>query len=130
MVDFSRRIAVITGGTGALGRAVSLDLLKSGANVSVPYRGVEGWKSLQAEAGDRSGRLTALLLTWWNATATLIFWFAWREGLAREVGKYDIRAHCVLPGTMVTTANRKTMPTADFSKWVRTEDVARVIHFC
>jgi NAD(P)-dependent dehydrogenase (short-subunit alcohol dehydrogenase family) len=51
------------------------------------------------------------------------------EILAQELEKYEIRAHCVLPGTMDTAANRKAMPKADFSKWVKTEDVARVIHF-
>ena len=51
------------------------------------------------------------------------------EILAQELGKYDVRAHCVLPGTMDTEANRKAMPKADFSKWVQTEDVAKVIHF-
>ncbi|MEJ2006622.1 MAG: SDR family oxidoreductase [Acidobacteriota bacterium] len=51
------------------------------------------------------------------------------EILASELAEYDIRAHCVMPGTMDTSANRKAMPKADFSKWVKTEDVARVIHF-
>jgi NAD(P)-dependent dehydrogenase (short-subunit alcohol dehydrogenase family) len=51
------------------------------------------------------------------------------EILAQELGKYDVRAHCVLPGTMDTEANRTAMPNADFSKWVQTEDVAKVIHF-
>jgi hypothetical protein len=30
---------------------------------------------------------------------------------------------------MDTEANRKSMPKADFSKWVQTKDVAKVIHF-
>ena len=34
-----------------------------------------------------------------------------------------------MPGTMDTEANRRAMPEADISKWVKTEDVARVIHF-
>jgi NAD(P)-dependent dehydrogenase (short-subunit alcohol dehydrogenase family) len=51
------------------------------------------------------------------------------EILADELVKYEIRVHCVMPGTMDTAANRAAMPKADFSKWVKTEDVARVIHF-
>ena len=51
------------------------------------------------------------------------------EILAQELEKYDVRAHCILPGTMDTEANRKAMPKADFSKWVQTKDVAKVIHF-
>jgi NAD(P)-dependent dehydrogenase (short-subunit alcohol dehydrogenase family) len=49
------------------------------------------------------------------------------EILADELKDYDIHVHCVLPGTMDTAANRQAMPKADFSKWVKTEDVARVI---
>jgi NAD(P)-dependent dehydrogenase (short-subunit alcohol dehydrogenase family) len=30
---------------------------------------------------------------------------------------------------MDTEANRRAMPEADFSTWVKTEDVARLIHF-
>lgn len=50
------------------------------------------------------------------------------EILAGELKDYDIHVHCVLPGTMDTAANRKAMPKADYSKWVKTEDVARIIH--
>jgi len=49
------------------------------------------------------------------------------EILADELAAYDIHVHCIMPGTMDTEANRKSMPKADFSKWVKTEDVARVI---
>jgi NAD(P)-dependent dehydrogenase (short-subunit alcohol dehydrogenase family) len=49
------------------------------------------------------------------------------EILADELKDYDIQVRCVLPGTMDTAANRAAMPKADFSKWVKTEDVARVI---
>ncbi|MBI1940394.1 MAG: SDR family oxidoreductase, partial [Acidobacteria bacterium] len=51
------------------------------------------------------------------------------EILADEVRQYDIRVHCVMPGTMDTEANRRAMPKADFAEWVKTQDVARVIHF-
>jgi NAD(P)-dependent dehydrogenase (short-subunit alcohol dehydrogenase family) len=51
------------------------------------------------------------------------------EILAEELKSYDIHVHCLMPGTMDTPANRKAMPNADATKWVKTEDVARVIHF-
>ena len=51
------------------------------------------------------------------------------EILASELKGYDIHAHCILPGTMETEANRRDMPKADFSEWVPTDDVARVIRF-
>jgi hypothetical protein len=36
-------------------------------------------------------------------------------------------ANVVLPGTMDTPANRKSMPDADFSKWVQPKDVAELV---
>jgi NAD(P)-dependent dehydrogenase (short-subunit alcohol dehydrogenase family) len=40
---------IVTGGTGALGRAVVLRLLDGGTRVAVPWRGAEGWRALQEE---------------------------------------------------------------------------------
>jgi len=217
-VDFRDRVAVITGGTGALGCAVALDLLRSGATVAVPYREQEGWESLRAVAGEHAGRLTGgpvdltdsagvdrfitgvlerakrldflvcvaggfaagrsfetddrvwehmLDLNLKSIVRTLrpvvpvmvrqnfgrivtvssgailkgggagMAAYAVSKGavtqlteiLAQELDGYDIRAHSVMPGTLDTEANRKAMPHADFAKWVKTEDVARVIHF-
>jgi NAD(P)-dependent dehydrogenase (short-subunit alcohol dehydrogenase family) len=45
---------VVTGGTGALGRAVVQALLRAGARVAVPYRGAAGWERLRAAAGGDS----------------------------------------------------------------------------
>ena len=45
------RGVIVTGGTGALGRALVLRLLERGARVAVPYRGEGEWRALQAEAG-------------------------------------------------------------------------------
>jgi NAD(P)-dependent dehydrogenase (short-subunit alcohol dehydrogenase family) len=45
------RAAIVTGGTGALGRAVVKRLLGSGARVAVSYRRADEWRSLEAEAG-------------------------------------------------------------------------------
>jgi len=217
-VDFKDRVAIVTGGTGALGRAVVLDLLRSGARVAVPYHGEEGWESLQVSAGEHAGRLTggpvdlgntadvdpfvagvlerngrldflvcvaggfaagrsfetgdrawehmldlnlksvvrmlrpvvpAMVRQNFGRIVTVssgailkgggagIAAYAVSKGavtqlteiLASELEKYDIRAHSVMPGTMDTEANREAMPQADFAKWVKTEDVARIIHF-
>lgn len=40
-----------------------------------------------------------------------------------------LRANVILPGTMDTPANRKVIPNADFSKWVRPSAVANLILF-
>ena len=47
--------------------------------------------------------------------------------VALENKDAGLTANVVLPGTMDTPANRKAMPTADFSKWVRPSDVADLI---
>jgi NAD(P)-dependent dehydrogenase (short-subunit alcohol dehydrogenase family) len=217
-MDFANRVAVVTGGTGALGSAVVLDLLAGGARVAVTYHGEEAWKALKQTAGGATARLLGVQVdltraadvdsfarevhslwgrmdylvavaggfaagksyeteedTWEHmlslnlrsvvhclrAVAPMmmaqnfgrivtissgailrgggagIAAYAVSKGavqqlseiLADELKFHDIHVHCVMPGTMDTAANRKSMPNADFSKWVKTEDVARVIHF-
>ena len=51
------------------------------------------------------------------------------ETIAEEVKKYDINVNCILPSTIDTPENRRNFPTADFSKWVRPEQVAEVMLF-
>lgn len=50
------------------------------------------------------------------------------EALAAE-WKGKITVNAVLPSTIDTAANRASMPNADFSKWVRPEELAEVILF-
>ena len=217
-MDFENRVAIVTGGTGALGSAVTLDLLENGARVAVPYVAEKDWAALQTRAGaarerlwgaqvdltkapaverfaadvvERWGRIDFLVCiaggfaagkvqetgaeTWdhmfdlnlrtvylalhavvpvmikqnfgrivtissgaiLNGGGAGMAAYAVSKGavrqlteiLASELKDYGIHAHCVMPGTMDTAANRRAMPQADFSKWVKTEDVARVIHF-
>jgi NAD(P)-dependent dehydrogenase (short-subunit alcohol dehydrogenase family) len=217
-MDFDHRVAIVTGGTGALGSSVALDLLRSGARVVVTYRSDKEWAALVERAGEHHGNLTGVkvdltqapeverlvadVLSKWRridylvAVAggfaagksfetddktwdhmfnlnlrSLIFClrstvpvmirqnfgrivtvsggsilrgggagiaaYAVSKGavrqlseiLADELKAYDIHVHCILPGTMDTEANRLAMPKADFSTWVRTGDVARIVHF-
>jgi Dehydrogenases with different specificities (related to short-chain alcohol dehydrogenases) len=51
------------------------------------------------------------------------------ETIAEEVKDYDINVNAVLPSTIDTPGNRRAMPEADFSKWVKPEEIARVIVF-
>ena len=51
------------------------------------------------------------------------------ESIAEEYRDAGIRANAVLPGTMDTPANRRSMPDADASKWTSPDEVARVILF-
>jgi NAD(P)-dependent dehydrogenase (short-subunit alcohol dehydrogenase family) len=45
------RGVIVTGGTGALGHAVVLQLLARGARVAVPYRDEKDWRALQESSG-------------------------------------------------------------------------------
>lgn len=47
--------------------------------------------------------------------------------VALENKDTGLTANVILPGTMDTPANRKSMPNADFSKWVRPSTVANLI---
>lgn len=51
------------------------------------------------------------------------------ETVAEEVKKYDINVNCVMPSTIDTLDNRRNFPDADFSKWVKPEQIAGVILF-
>jgi NAD(P)-dependent dehydrogenase (short-subunit alcohol dehydrogenase family) len=215
-MPFENRVALVTGGTGTLGSAVTLDLIGAGVRVAAPYRSQEEFDNLKRRVGGREENLigmkadltrsedveravAAVLERWrkidyliavaggfaagksyetdertWDHMFNLNLRAAYlavravvphmirrnfgrmvtvssgavlhgggagiaayaisksavlklSEVLADELKDYDIHVHCVLPGTMDTAANRTAMPKADYSKWVKTEDVARVI---
>ena len=49
------------------------------------------------------------------------------ESLAAELKGTGVRVNSILPSVIDTEANRKAMPKADFSKWPKAEEIARVI---
>jgi len=51
------------------------------------------------------------------------------EALAEEWKDERIRVNAILPSMIDTPANRRDMPDADFSRWVRTEELAAVVAF-
>lgn len=83
----------------------------------------------------RSGRLIAIgSLTAAQAHANLGAYVTFKAALAMlvqtvalENADAGLTANVILPGTMDTPANRKSMPGADFSKWAKTEDVADLV---
>jgi NAD(P)-dependent dehydrogenase (short-subunit alcohol dehydrogenase family) len=62
----------------------------------------------------------AAYVTFKTALATLV------RTVALENQDVGLTANLILPGTMDTPANRKSMPGADFSKWVDPKDVAEL----
>jgi NAD(P)-dependent dehydrogenase (short-subunit alcohol dehydrogenase family) len=55
--DFSNKIVLVAGGTGGLGRAVSLAFLREGTTVAVTWRDQQEFAVLQSAAADHSAYL-------------------------------------------------------------------------
>jgi NAD(P)-dependent dehydrogenase (short-subunit alcohol dehydrogenase family) len=51
------------------------------------------------------------------------------DSLAADLKGTGVRANSVLPSIIDTDANRKAMPGANFSKWPKPEEIARVVLF-
>jgi NAD(P)-dependent dehydrogenase (short-subunit alcohol dehydrogenase family) len=51
------------------------------------------------------------------------------DALAADVKGTGVRVNTIVPSIIDTDANRKAMPRADFSKWPKPQDIARVILF-
>jgi len=98
----------------ALARAVLPVMIRQGSGCVVNVAG-------RAGVGPAAG---AALYGASKAAAISLF-----ASLAEEVEGWGIRVNSVLPSIMDTPANRAAMPKADFSKWPKTEEVARVILF-
>jgi NAD(P)-dependent dehydrogenase (short-subunit alcohol dehydrogenase family) len=215
---FAGKVAVVAGGTGGLGRAVSLAFLEAGATVAVTYRNPEELEGLRKAAAERATRLSghAVDVTDEAAVRRLLDELVTRHGrldvLVNAVGGYaggtklwdtdpkvfeqmmllnlrsglalcraaapvmvmkgrgaivnvasrsaithgpgeaayaaskaavvamigslaadlrgtGVRANSVLPSIIDTEANRRAMPKADFAKWPKPEEIARVVLF-
>jgi len=217
--DLHGRVAVITGGAGGLGRAVSLAFGAAGAKVTVAARAAtqaseqvvaeasgHGWQvafqpvdvedessvaALVADVASREGRIDVLvnlvggfaagqpitqldLATWRDMqdlnvqTAFLTSKHVGRlmerqgdgrilnisarpavsgrknvaayavakgaiitltEAQAEELRDTDVTVNCVLPSIIDTPVNRAALPNADFARWPKAEEIARVLLF-
>ncbi len=209
---FEGKVVLVAGGTGGLGRAVSLAFLEEGAKVVVTYRKQEEFDALRNAAGAngaqlegngvdatdeaavrqliekilaKHGRLDALVNTVGGYAGGVTLWeletkifdqmlalnlrsgyalsraavramlkqgrgaivnadhaagaaayaaskaaaVAMLDSLAADLKGTGIRVNSILPSIIDTEANRKAMPTADFAKWPKPEEIARVILF-
>jgi len=88
---FVGKVALITGGTGGLGRAVSVAFLKEGATVVVTYRSEEEMQTLRAEAGTKASSLTGIQVDLATDAAA--------EELVREIvaqhGRIDVLVNAI-----------------------------------
>jgi NAD(P)-dependent dehydrogenase (short-subunit alcohol dehydrogenase family) len=212
------RVVLVAGGTGGLGRAVSLAFLDEGATVVVTYRKQEELDALKGASGGkvaslegynvdvtdesaagqlvdgivaRHGRLDALVNTVGGYAGGTKLWeldtkvfdqmlalnlrsgyalsraavrvmlrqgsgamvnvaakaafdhgagaaayaaskaaaVAMMDSLAADLKGTGVRINSILPSIIDTKANRKAMPKADFAKWPKPEDIARVVLF-
>ena len=215
---FSGRTILVTGGTGGLGRAVSLAFLEEAATVAVTYRRQEEFDALRNAAGAsaarleghrvdvtdegavrqlieslvaQTGQLDALVNTVGGYAGGVKLWemdtkvleqmlalnlrsgytlsraavpamlkqgrgaivnvasktafdhaagaaayaaskaaaVAMIDSLAAEVKGSGLRVNSILPSIINTEPNRRAMPKADFSKWPKPEEIARVVLF-
>jgi NAD(P)-dependent dehydrogenase (short-subunit alcohol dehydrogenase family) len=55
--------------------------------------------------------------------------FRLAELMNEEAKGTNVVSSVIVPSTIDTPQNRKSMPDADFSKWVRPESIAEVIYF-
>jgi NAD(P)-dependent dehydrogenase (short-subunit alcohol dehydrogenase family) len=216
--QFAGKVAVVAGGTGGLGKAVSLAFLGEGAKVAVSYRVDEAFTELQAAASARGssvdgqhvdvteeaavrkwidrvvayhGRVDVLVNAIGGYVGGVKLWeiesetfdrmislnlrsgyvlarvvtpvmlkqnsgaivnvlskaavdhaagasayaaskaaaLAMTDCLAADLKGTGVRANSIVPSIIDTEANRRAMPTADFAKWPKPEEIARVILF-
>ena len=213
---FSGKVALVAGGTGALGSAVSRAFQREGAQVVVTYRKQEGLDALKEAAGAsrfeghridvtdeaavsglvakivaRHGALDIVVNTVGGYTGGTQLWeleadvlermlalnlcpgyalsraavrvmlkqgrgtivnvaakaafdhprgaaayaaskaaaVALLDSLAEELKGTGVRVNSILPSIIDTPANRQAMPKADFAKWPKAEEIARVVLF-
>ena len=216
--EFKGKSVLVAGGTGGLGRAVSVAFLEQLANVSVTYRDPEEFAALRKTAGTHASALEGhqVDLTNQSAVTQLVQTVFSKRGsldiLVNSVGAYaggtplweldpkvfdqmlslnlraglllcravvpvmlkqgagaivnvasqaavnhaagasayaaskaaavamidclaedlkgtGVRANSILPSIIDTEANRRAIPNADFAKWPKPEEIARVILF-
>lgn len=62
----------------------------------------------------------------YSLSKSLLFQFA--KIINADMDKTGVQAHVIVPSTIDTPQNRESMPNADFSKWEKPADIAKIIH--
>jgi NAD(P)-dependent dehydrogenase (short-subunit alcohol dehydrogenase family) len=111
---FDRMLALNLKSGYILARAVVPVMLqkKSGAIVDVVAKAaVDHAAGASAYAASKAGALAMM------------------DSLAADVKGTGVRVNSVLPSIIDTEVNRRAMPNADFTKWPKPEEIAKVILF-
>jgi NAD(P)-dependent dehydrogenase (short-subunit alcohol dehydrogenase family) len=96
----------------------------SRAALPVMIRQKRGWiVNIASRAGYGHSPGAALYAA--SKAAALVFF----DSLADEVKPYAINVNSVVPSIFDTPANRSAMPSAEFARWPKPEEIARVILF-
>ncbi len=90
-MTLNHQVVLVAGGTGGLGRAVSLAFLNEGANVTVTYRAEEEFAALKAAANANDSRVAGHKVDVTNESAVrqLV------EGIISEHGRLDALVNTV-----------------------------------
>src|ERR1700759_3225911 len=86
-ISFAGKVVVVAGGTGGLGRAVSLAFLDEGAKVIVPYRSEKEFAELRRAATGRESQLIGRAVDVLDEAAV--------AKLVEEVGRIDVLVNTV-----------------------------------
>jgi NAD(P)-dependent dehydrogenase (short-subunit alcohol dehydrogenase family) len=105
-IDFAGKVALVAGGTGGLGRAVSLACLEEGAKVVVPYRREKEFAELQRAASGREPQLIGRVVDVLDETSIAKF--------VEEVGRIDVLVNTV--GAYVGGVELWKLAPADFDR--------------
>ncbi len=111
---FDRMIALNLRSGLVLARAVVPAMLGTGRGAIVNVASMAAVQPAAGDAAYAASKAAALALM---------------DSLAEELKGTGVRVNSILPSIIDTEANRKAMPNADFAKWPKPEDIARVILF-
>jgi len=105
-IDFAGKVALVAGGTGGLGRAVSLAFLEEGAKVVVPYHSESEFAELKRAAAGRESQLIGRAVDVLDATAV--------AKLVDEIGRIDVLVNAV--GGYAGGVELWKLPAAEFDR--------------
>jgi len=111
---FDQMLALNLRSTYALSRAAVRAMLKEGRGAIVNVASKAALDHAAGAAAYAASKSAAVALL---------------DSLAADLKGSGVRVNTILPSIIDTEANRKAMPTADFTKWPKPEDIARVILF-